>query len=864
MRNKKTLVIIVTTITIGLIAIYLLVFNKRNASVLDAMPADVLCFFDVKANNEFSILLNSDEIFGAIGKTQLIGELQVDLNEYITLLATEPKLLSDLQQHNLIAGAFTSGKTSVDYLILLQLKEAKSFNLKNLHPELNGQAPNITKHIFERADIYELKYSNLNYNLSFSIVNGIFIYSTSAVLVENAILQLKKGTPVTENSGFNDVYDKMKSQEGYTFYMNVAQLADYFSLYAGNKAAASILQMQQYASWVGIQPEIKSNGILLNGYASARGKGETLALGSYTGQFATDMHESVPGNTVVLYRINAEQLSENIASKFKSEVTSRDYFDYWAPWISQHLLIGFSESLDKNFTARSYVIIPATDKKLATSKIKSAIVTDTLTYRDYQILELNCGEMIGAISGMQLPQYCFGAWSNNALIITVDKSQLTNMIDAIVNRTTLSADGDYNTFKQEVSASFNNSIYIDLSKSRQIIQYFVSDKHIDSVEANFGLLQQFSKLELQFSDNKDIYIVNGFIQFDADPKRKSGLLWNVSVDQPIAAGPFTIYNQSAEQEQIVVQDTAHQLYLISANGDVLWKRQLSSRIQSTIHEVDFYGNDKTQYLFNTANAIHLVDATGEPVEGFPISLTTTITNGIAVIKNTENDYSMYVACSNNNIYGYYKDGKPIAGWNPQKNSGNVTLPLFEFKSEKGKCIGFANASNIILRKTNGTKAASFTIKQSIISIFQSNNSLYAMDQIGAVISITNSLQSSQQPPGENFIAGLLTEISGIDTADVLVFEDKYIKARELSGNTIFILEPDPLFSGLVNTSFEGTNYFGYVTSANALYLYDAKGEMLPGFPVRGGKNIVVDDLTRSGDKMLITVDGNTVLAYRIQ
>lgn len=864
MRNKKTLVIIGSTLLITLVALYFLVFNKRNASVLDAMPADVLCFFDVKANNEFSVMLNSNEIFSALGKTQIIGELQADLNEYIALLATEPKLLSDLQQNNLIVGAFTSGKTAVDYLILLKMDEAKRYNLKNLSPELNGLKADVQTHTFERSTIYELKYSNASYKLSFANVNGILIYSTSSVLVENAILQLKKGTPVTENNGFTDVYDKMDSQAGYTFYMNVPQMADYFSLYAGNEASASILRIQQYVSWVGIQPDLKLNGINLNGYASARGKDKTLLLGNHTGQFAADMHEAVPGNTVVLYRINAEQLTENIATKLTSEPDSRDYFDYWAPWMSQQLLVGFSESLDKNFTSRGFVIIPSTDKQLALSKIKSAIISDTVNYRNYQILELNCGNMIAAIAGLQMPDNCYGAWYDNDLLVAMDQSQLTNMIDAIENRTTLSADADYNAFKKEVSASFNSSIYIDLSKSRQIIQYFVADKHIDSVEANFDLLQQFSKLELQFSDNKNIYLVNGFIQFDTAPKRKSGLLWNVSVDEPIAAGPFTIFNQNANQTQIMVQDTAHQFYLISANGDVLWKRQLTSKIQSSIHEVDFYGNDKTQYLFNTSNAIHLIDASGEDVEGFPISLTTTITNGIAVIMNTANDYTMYVACSNNNIYGYYKDGKPIAGWSPQKYSGNIMLPLFEFQSDKGKCIGFANESNIMLRKTNGVKIANVEAKSTITSIYQSGDNLYAMNQIGGVLSISKSLTSTIILPEADFTEGLLTEINGIDTADLLVFEDNYIKARTLTGATLFVIEPDQPFGGLANASFNGTNYFGYYSTSSALYLYDSKGGLLPGFPVRGSKNIVVDDLTRSGDKMLITVDGNTILAYRIQ
>ena len=67
-------------------------------------------------------------------------------------------------------------------------------------------------------------------------------------------------------------------------------------------------------------------------------------------------------------------------------------------------------------------------------------------------------------------------------------------------------------------------------------------------------------------------------------------------------------------------------------GDVQWKLDLEGKILGAIHEVDFYNNDKTQYVFNTQNAIYLVDAQGEAVEGFPITLTTPINNAIAVIK----------------------------------------------------------------------------------------------------------------------------------------------------------------------------------------------------------------------------------------
>lgn len=864
MTKRKTILFVIIFIIVAALALYFLVFNKRNQVVLNAMPDDVLCFFDVKANNDFSVMLNNDPIFKALGETQLIGELQKDLNQYISLLATEPTLLSDLLQNNLIAGAFAAGQTEADYLILLPLDKAKRYNLSDLHPELNGTAPTVKTHVFERLTIYELNYADSIGKLTCAMSNGIFMYSTSSVLVENAILQLKKGTSVTDNHSFTDVYNELHDQTGYTWFVNVPQFTDYLSLFAGNESASKIMQLKKYAAWIGLRPEVKGNGIVFNGYASASNNGEALLLNSFTGQFATDMNNSVPGNTVVLYRINSAQLTENIATKFTGEIGNKDYFDYWAPWITESLLVGFGESLDQQFMNRAFVIIPASDRKLAESKIKYAVETDTFEYRNYKIMELNCGAIMSKISGLQIPEICYGTWSDNNLIITIDKSELTNIIDGIENKATLSGSEDYNAFKQEISASFNNSIYIDLSKSGQIIKSFISDKHAKSVEANFGLLQQFSNLELQFSESKGLYLVNGFLQYNAAPTRKSGLLWNASMDADIVAGPYVVFNPNANQEQIIVQDSLFQLYLISPNGDVNWKKQYTSKILSSVHEVDFYGNGKIQYLFNTENGIHLIDVNGDVVEGFPISLTTTITNPITVFKNTANDYTMYVACANGNIYGYYKDGKPISGWNPLKGAGKIDLPLVSFATDQGKGIGFVNEAGFQLRKLNGNSQLSIKQADKIIGLSKAEANLFMLTAQGDLITLSSNLKYTGNQLSDSLLMGKITSTSEMDSVGLLFLEDGYIKGKTYLGNNAFIIEPDTSFVALAGTSFGGYNYWGYSNSKGQLFLYDQHGDILPGFPVRGSNMATIQDLARSGDKMLITVDGNTLLAYRIQ
>ena len=783
------------------ITVYLLFFNKRNETVLNGMPQDVICFFDVKKTDAFTVLLNNEVAMQELMQTQLFGNLKNDLELFNKICGTKAELLSDIQNKNFLTGAFASGDNNVQYLFLLQLDEASKLNLKQFLPDFDGEQPSVSVHKFERADIYELNYSKSKVAVAFAKVSGVFIFSASSVLVENAILQLKNGDPVTEHAGFKDVYNNMNKKAGYSFYLNTDQLGNYLSLFSTNDKYASIMQLSRFVSWMGFEFEFGEAGLNIAGYAASKNDESDLLLSKYTGEFSVDMNVSVPANTVVLYRVNAEHLTENIASSFTDENQNRDYFDHWMPWMTNNILFGISESLDQNFMKRSFLIIPASDRVLAENKLKSAVVSDTLRYRGHVIMEMAASNILTGIAGAKFPEICYTAWNNNDLVVAFELLQLKNMFDAIENGETLIADSDYNEFKKHVSASFNNSIYLNLSKSEQVISSFVSDKHIDSIEKNFNLLQKFPRLELQFSNNKNIYLLNGFISYNAAPQRRNGVLWKLQVDHPIESGPFTVYNQLNKQKSIVVQDTAHQLYLISASGDVLWKQKLPNKITGKIHEVDFYGNEKSQILFNTSDAIYLLDMNGNAVEGFPITLTAKITNPLTVLMNTKNDYRMFVACDNDNIYGFFKDGKPIPGWNPQRNTGDVTSPLFEMTSDKLNLIVFINAKGIQFRKEGGNSVRSIPVKNNIIATNTNTKTKYFMDAVGNIIVADGNLNTKTIAAPDNFISGNFALVNGDDTTDILFLEDTYLKAKNLQGKSLFVAEIDSVYNHIVSFNF---------------------------------------------------------------
>lgn len=860
--NRKRIIIIstITVLLIGMVAVWYFFIRARHTGVINAMPDDVVLFFDIQNNKAFDEFIRYDAAMQTAKEIPLFGKLFNDYGLYTTLLSARPDYRTDLFENRCLAGAFSSGKGGVDYLFLLDVDEAKPWKKAEDMPELNGIKPKSSTHVFEKETIYELNYPELNIAFSYATVNDVFIYSTTAVLVENAILQLKKGDPVSEQSGFAKVKSAMEPAP-FSVFIQMKKWADHAGRIMDNSRYASVLQMGQYADWIGLNLAHGNSGMQISGYCSASSE---HTLSKYTGVVQANMHPAVPGNTAVLYRVHTEQLAEQIAAGITEENANRDFFDYWSPWMDKQLLVGISESLDANFLKRAYVIIPATDQQLAESKLKNIAQQDTALYHNMPWMRIAQGNLIGRIAGINVQDTCFGVWMDKALVIAFDKQQLFQMIDAYQNGTGLVKQEEYQQFKTQVSAAYNASVYLNLPGCEQLLKGWMSDKFVDTLSQHFNLLQKFPRLEIQFTADKDLYMVNGFISFTEDAERTTGLLWSVNVDAPVARGPFTVMNDVTGQQNIVVQDTASMLYMISANGDVLWKRQMPSLVLSDVHEVDFYGNDRTQYLFNTIDGIYMLDIHGEPVEGFPITLTTPMSGPVSVFKSSRSDYRFFVPCENGNIYGYYKDGKPIAGWNPMRNVGVVRLPMVSLPTAKGQGIAIVFNDVCEVRSGTGANLFKFKLEHPANQVQRIDSLLCITDTAGVVYTLNNMLEQrmykfDSQATALKFIPGK------VDSQLVIVqLVDTYVKLTNLAGAHLGIAEQNAPVADLLSLGLDNAGYFGYMIEPNKIVLLNNDGSIRNGFPVEGTAQAIMDDLTQSGDKILITVSVSRILTYRIQ
>ena len=152
----------------------------------------------------------------------------------------------------------------------------------------------------------------------------------------------------------------------------------------------------------------------------------------------------------------------------------------------------------------------------------------------------------------------------------------------------------------------------------------------------------------------------------------------------------------------MVQDAKYNVYLINNSGRILWKKPLDGKILGTIQQIDYYRNNKLQYIFNTKNSIYLIDRNGNFVDKYPIKLPSQATNGLSVVDYENNkDYRIFVATADRRVRLFDKRGNKITGWGFNRTEGVVKQPVKHFRSSSKDYIVFSDNYKIYILNRRG-------------------------------------------------------------------------------------------------------------------------------------------------------------------
>ncbi|NNE56416.1 MAG: hypothetical protein HKN32_10375 [Flavobacteriales bacterium] len=328
----------------------------------------------------------------------------------------------------------------------------------------------------------------------------------------------------------------------------------------------------------------------------------------------------------------------------------------------------------------------------------------------------------------------------------------------------------------------------------------------------------------------------------------------------LTAGPWLMRNHYTNEGEVLWQDNSHQLHLISASGNELWKARVDGQILGDVTQIDIYRNDKLQMIFSTEKSIYCLDRNGNLVDGYPIRLSGVASSPVAALDYDNNrKYRILIGLKDGSIGNYGVDGKPISGW--KFEAGNSEVITLEHIRIRGKDYVFAleKDGTIHLLKRNGTPR--FEAKSS--AAHHASQDFYFID--GETIGKTKMiypdttgnivvLQFDQAVADyglTGFSAGthlLVTDITGDNKEDFVVADTKEVRAYDSDFKRLFKKSFETAVSGKPKAfSFSGNQKKIGIIVGEQQYLLDLNGDLQSGFPMPADRGFIIFDLDRDGN-----------------
>ena len=398
-----------------------------------------------------------------------------------------------------------------------------------------------------------------------------------------------------------------------------------------------------------------------------------------------------------------------------------------------------------------------------------------------------------------------------------------------------------------------------------LFQFFQSDRNSNRLDNSFLSSIFFGKLTYK---SKLAHLQGKFISpATANAESLPEIQWKYELQAPALTSPMRV------GDRIFVQDEEKRLYCLSLNGDLIWRRELESKLLSPILMTG------QTYFFNTANFIYQTDLSGNDASNGPHRLQSPASNGLTLVDFDQMQaYNYFVACENGNIYGYELPSSPLLGWNPQVIGQIIQHPIKHFQIPEKDFIIAASEKTLFVFQRDGTlRWEPYQAESGFLGID------FQVDEVSKrIVAVEkNGKIHNYNLEGDYFPLSVKLSKNKINT---FVYANSWGDKRKdfhfLIGKILHVYAYDKknTFALRVNRDFDYPQDTIFGISTNQTYaklgtldktkeqirILDETGKDLPGFPLAGSTAFEIIEISEQKNPLLVTCLRETVYAYSVQ
>ncbi|WP_419212536.1 ribonuclease HII [Maribacter sp. X9] len=797
---------------------------KNENSILDFVPKTSSILLKI---NDFESLregLSSNEILGELESTRIYSKISDKIHP-LEFLSEKKKGLLAFSVRDSVDFDFTFITT--DSLSFIDWEKSPNKTIESL----SYKNANVTKYQINKELFYTV------------YLGGHAILSSSLNLLKNLI-----DIPVQENinPSLDRFYTISNPQKALNIWIDLEHGEPLF-----NQLFLNDHKLSDFASWMSLDLSLNDTEILLNGITQT----DTVQ-----NNFLNLFNDSnpIPNKVSALIPRDVRYLKSYTLDDFKTFSKNK---------ISNHIA---ATAMDSVFTTVEEIGVSRINNETililrtyGTASLLDYITEDKIDTEEYggnEIWELNPDTKIfkpieSLLTGS--PSFKYASIIENNFLFAESKAVLQRILNDYKSGDVFGKTDLYKNADHELTSSASVLTVSDLDGTVELLEASVSNRmakiigDIDLKNYVFGS---------QFIADKGFFHSNFLIKkiVTTADKNTVSSVFEVQFSTDLSNSPQFVTNHYNGKKEILVQDQANILYLISPGGKIIWEKQLEGTVQGKVHQVDLFKNGKQQLAFTTNNEFLILDRNGKEVAPFSMKFEGGNLNPLAVFDYERKNEYRFLVTQNKKVFMYNNKGNIVKGFKYDTAEANILEAPQHFRIGRKDYLVFKldNGQLRILNRVGDTRIKvkdKLSFSENPVQLYQNkftftstDGRLYQIDTKGAISQSNSNLVKDHGIDATSKTLAIMND-------NVLQIRDKKVELElgVYSKPTIFYLN-DKIYVSVSDIQNQ------------KVYLFDSQAEAIPNFPIYGNSIVDMADIDNDKNLELVVKDQeNSIKVYRI-
>ncbi|MCF8284761.1 MAG: hypothetical protein K9I48_07275 [Sphingobacteriales bacterium] len=850
--------------------------SNRNAFVID-----------FKYENDLSEILADDSNIPNFFYDTFIDEVK----GFDQIIRKNKSLHSALNaQHILVSAQKVNAKT----LGCIYLADTYDFEVDDVSILFNSDDELVVKskaRSFENENIYH--FEGANQDFYYAYIAPHLLVSKFPTLIEDALRAKVKGQHLSSLPIFQKWQTEQSNGKSLlSVFINHANLQEFYSLFFQLPFQKSLGITNSFAEFSYAEMNYKSDAWILNGEIESSEKKYFSLLKNQT-ENRSYLCNYLSANTwsfqdlilsdPILFRSDLQkqiQLNQDYYFAAEQKLMTKKYGVNITQLLNEHMgseLIAayypnYSLSKHTGFIAMMVLQQPEEFEKKIERLQKNS---KSISYNDYQIKTFPIRKMMYLGGGEPFKELDtkYYVLIEDRLILSSDVSDIKRYLDDYKSDLILKNKESFQNYCSQLNDQYNYLYYAGISG------YEASFKNLLNTKASGKLMSKkgwsnYSAFAYQVTSS-DAGLINSIYLPLIDLSTQSTLeqKWQIKLESSVSTTAQWVVSVNKDKNYIFVQDDTNRVYLIDEESNILWKKIIPEKIISKIHAVDYYKNGVTQLLFNSNHQIYLIDLDGNAMPGYPKKLSSETNVGITVFDYDKNkNYRLFIACTNQSVYGYDLSGRPLDGWNPKRLGSIIDKMQHVRVGNKDYLFVATEQGYFYFLNRKGELQTQF--KDSANSHYYNpfyfdespefaKNRFVSTDQNGKIKSIfldgrrlfksVGTWTDSHYFLFANVVGDAKKDYVFIDNNQLMVFQDDTTVGYNYQFNTTISDQP------FVFDYQNGESVLGVISrETEQLYMFNREGVLLNGFPINSSVKPSLLEVNNQKRMIVATKDGKLI------